>query len=158
MERSFAGYAFERVGAIQPERDGSGEVRGVLPQSRYRNERNLELNRYGRGPFCRFRIARGENWRRSGAYILTSGNTVCYVGECQILESRWGPNGYGSISPRNCYTGGQETNCRINNLIFTETKTGGEFDLWFHSLAGGKQARRAVECQLVADLEPLWNR
>ena len=27
-------------------------------------------------------------------------------------------NGYGRISPRNCFQGGQSTNCRVNNLIF----------------------------------------
>ena len=57
--------------------DRRGEVVGELPQSKFRNERNLRLHKYGRGPFCRFRVAQG--WQRGGVYILTNGDasTLC---------------------------------------------------------------------------------
>ena len=139
VEHSFAGYSFECVGPIQPKRDGRGEVIGELPQPRYRNENNLPLNNYGKGPFCRFRVARG--WQSSGVYILMKGEEPLYAGETQNLEDRWGSIGYGGISPRNCYKGGQETNCRINNLIYRDTKTGAGFELWFHPVEGDKRAR-----------------
>ena len=155
-ERCFAGLPFSYVGAIRLERDERGEVSGLLPQYRYHNEHNLPLHKYGRGPFCRFRVALG--WPRSGIYVLGNGDDPLYIGECQNLEDRWGTNGYGHISPRNCYTRGQETNCRINNLIYRETKTGAGFDLWFHPVEGDKHARLAVESELVAVLEPPWNR
>ena len=155
VERSFAGYSFESVGPIQPARDESGEVIGELPQPRYRNENNLPLNNYGEGPFCRFRVARG--WQSSGTYILVNGDVPLYVGECQNLEDRWGPNGYGGISPRNCFKGGQETNCRVNNLIYKETKSGAGFDLWFHPVEGDKHARLVIENELIAALNPPWN-
>ena len=153
--RSFAGYSFESVGPIQPARDESGEVIGELPQPRYRNENNLPLNKYGRGPFCRFRVARG--WQSSGVYVLMNGDDPLYVGECQNLDDRWGSNGYGGISPRNCYKGGQETNCRINNLIYKDTKTGAGFELWFHPVERDKRAREAVESELIDSLNPPWN-
>ena len=155
-ERRIAGLFFSYVGPIRPERDGRGEVIGELPQSRFRNERNLSLNKYGEVPFCRFRVALG--WRWSGVYVLVNGDDPLYVGECQNLEVRWGPTGYGSISPRNCYKGGQDTNCRINNLIYRETKTGAGFDLWFHPVEGDKHARLTVESELVSVLKPPWNR
>lgn len=155
-QRRIADLSFSHVGAIRPQRDRHGEVIAELPQTRFRNERKLPLHKYGRGPFCRFRVAVG--WQRSGVYVLTNGNIPLYVGECQNLENRWGPNGYGGISPRNCYTGGQETNCRINNLIYAGTKTGAVYDLWFHAIAGDKQARLTVESKLVATLRPLWNK
>ena len=155
-QRRIADLSFSHAGAIRPQRDRRGEVIAELPQARFRNERNLRLHKYGRGPFCRFRVAMG--WQQGGVYVLTNGHTPLYVGECQNLENRWGPNGYGGISPRNCYTGGQETNCRINNLIYTGAKTGAGFDLWFHPIVGGKQARLTVECKLVAALRPPWNK
>ena len=155
-QRRIAGLSFSYVGPIRPQRDQRGEVIWELPQSRFRNEHNLRLHKYGRGPFCRFRVAQGWQW--GGVYVLTSGNAPLYVGECQNLEDRWGTNGYGAISPRNCYTGGQETNCRINNLIYGGTKTGAGFDLWFYAVAGDKQTRLAVESKLVAVLRPSWNR
>ena len=84
-------------------------------------------------------------------------DTVLYVGQSQNLEERWGPRGYGNISPRNCYMGGQETNCRINNLIYREASAGTELDLWFHQVEGDKNVRIAIESRLVAILKPLWN-
>ena len=156
MELSFAGASFKHVGPIQPERDELGEVIGTLPQFRFRNQKDLPLHNYGEGPFCRFRVARG--WRSSGVYVLMNGGVLLYVGECENLEARWGSSGYGGISPRNCYKGGQETNCRINNLIYRETKSGTGLDLWFHPVAGDKHNRRAFECKLVTLLNPPCNR
>ena len=95
--RTLAGHSFNLVGPIRPERDGRGEIIGDLPQSKYRNEGNLPLNRYGKGPFCRFRVALG--WRQRGVYVLMAGGNPLYVGECQNLHERWGPMGYGTISP-----------------------------------------------------------
>ena len=158
IERHFGGRLFSRVGPIQPERDKRGKVVEASPQSRFFNVNNLPLHRYGEGPFCRFRIAQEDRWQRSGIYVLTSGYDPLYVGECQNLRNRWGGNGYGRISPRNCYSGGQETNCRINNLICRETKTGTSLNLWFYPIGDDKQARRAAESELVAALRPPWNR
>ena len=155
-QRRIAGLPFSYVGPIRPQSNQLGKVIGERPQSRFRNEHNLRLHNYGRGPFCRFRVALG--WRRSGVYVLTNGDTPLYVGECQNLEDRWGTKGYGGISPRNCFTGGQETNCRINNLIYTGAKTGASFDLWFSTIAGDRQTRLTVERKLVAALRPPWNR
>jgi len=61
--------------------------------------------------------------------------------------------GYGNISPKNCYKGGQETNCRLNNLIFQSATAGAGIALWFHETANYK----AVERELRAELVPEWN-
>ena len=151
-----AGHSFVFVGSVRPERDERGEVIGNLPQSGYPNERSLPLNRYGEGPFCEFRVASG--WKQSGVYVLMAGGNPLYVGECQNLEDRWGRRGYGHISPRNCYKGGQETNCRINNLIYWETKSGAEFELLFNRVEGNEHTRRDIESELVSALKPPWNR
>ena len=155
-EHSFAGYMFFHVGLIRSERDSRGAVINDLPQPRYRNERNLPLHKYGRGPFGRIRIP--QSWPGSGVYVLTDGDRrALYVGECQNLKSRWN-HGFGRISPRNCYQDGQETNCRINSLIHQGTTTDEKFDLWFYPVDGGKCAREVVESELIAALKPLWNR
>lgn len=152
---SYAGYSFSHVGQIQPERDERGAFMDDLPQPRYRNERNLPLHKYGQGPFGRFRVA--QDWWRSGVYVLTNGHDrLLYVGECVSLASRW--RDYGRISPRATFTGGRETDCRMNNLIHEELKAGGKFDLWFYPVDDGKRARKAVESELISALKPLWNR
>ena len=155
-EHSIAGYMFFHVGMIRSERDRRGSVINDLPQPRYRNERNLPLHKYGRGPFGCFRVA--PKWSMSGVYVLTDGDRqALYIGECQNLQNRWN-HGFGRISPRNCFQGGQETNCRVNSLIHRGSATDQEFDLWFYPVDGGKRAREAVESDLIAVLKPLWNR
>ena len=141
------GLEFSLVGAIEPLLDRAGKVIEELPQSRYCNANRAPLNNYGRGPFCRFRVAKG--CREGGVYVIMDAEIALYVGECQSLEDRYSSNGYGGISPRNCFKGGQETNCRINNLILETVKRGDCPTLWFHPSEEGKSARvdTAVCCQ-----------
>lgn len=153
---TFEGHEFSLVGAIEPLLDYAGKALEELPQSRYRNADRVPLNNYGHGPFCRFRVAKGR--RESGVYVIMNAQTVLYVGECQNLEDRYSSNGYGGISPRNCFKGGQETNCRINNLILETVNNGGRPTLWFHPSGEGKSARVEMETHLMAALRPTWNR
>ena len=155
-QHAFGGIMFARVGTIEPDTTEDGEVRPYMPQARFQNTNGLPLNKYGHGPFCRFRVARG--WREPGVYVLTSRGTPVYVGEAQNLEDRYGPNGYGNISPRNCFKGGQETNCRLNALILAETVAGAQLVLWFRPVDGGKAVRTAIEAALISMLRPSWNR
>lgn len=144
---------FEFVGPIEPSRDGD-EVVAHMPQRRYR-EPSAPLNRYGAGPFCSFKVAKGH--RRPGVYLIQKDTILAYVGECKDLAARYRA-GYGVISPRNCFKGGQETNCRINNLIYQAAMNGSVLSLWFFGEDGGKAARMAIEKSLIEKLGPCWNR
>jgi len=62
--------------------------------------------------------------------------------------------GYGIISPRNYFAGGQETNCRINNLIYQAAKAGRRISLWFVNTKDYK----GIERELRASDPPEWNR
>ena len=144
-----AAYEFEYVCDIEPWRDAGG-VQLLMPQDRYRNVRNLPLNKYGVGPFCKFKIP--NRFEVSGVYVLTIDDEVGYVGECANLSARFNL-GYGNISPKNCFKGGQETNCRINNLVYTEAQAGRHISLWFFRTADYK----AVEAALRSTLKSAWN-
>lgn len=148
--REFSGCVFGRVCVIEPECDRDGQPRQYLAQGGYRNVRGLRLHRYGAGPFCKFRIS--ENLEAGGVYLLTVNGLVWYVGECQNLSLRFN-TGYGHISPRNCFEGGQSTNCKVNHQVLEAAKRGQRVELWFHETAN----RHAVEARLVADLAPPWN-
>src|SRR6266853_1219380 len=74
-----AGYSFEHVCDIEPVRHTDGSVQLFLPQDRYENTQKLPLNRYGTGPFCRFKIA--NRVQDSGVYVLTTDEEIRYVGE-----------------------------------------------------------------------------
>ena len=150
MEREFAGLHFDWVGALDPERDSSGAPIALMPQSRYAKAGTTSLNPHGAGPFCRFSMGAGEH--RSGVYVLTLNGSPVYAGKCVNLAKRWGPMGYGAISPKNCYIGGQSTNCKINHRVFEHASRGDTLELWFH--AGDPDA---LERNLIIGLTPAWN-
>jgi hypothetical protein len=144
-------YEFRHVCDIKPVRSANGSLRLYMPQERYRNVRSLPLNRYGEGPFCKFTIDKG--FQTTGVYALTVEGLIRYVGECANLSSRFNV-GYGNISPKNCFKGGQETNCRLNNLIYTTAEAGQCIALWFLPTADFK----SIEAFLRSSLRPNWNR
>jgi hypothetical protein len=151
--RHFGNYPFSHVGQIQPESDEVGKPRSLMPQARYAASASIPLNAYGHGPFCHFHISGKLN--HEGVYVLTLDGVPCYVGECLDLSQRYN-NGYGNISPRNCYVGGQLTNCRINNLIYMAAKDKRKIDLWFFKTL----QRKAIEAELIQALgtRQHWNR
>jgi hypothetical protein len=93
--------------------------------------------------------------RASGVYVylLTVDEEVRYVGESADLSARFNM-GYGNISPKNCFKGGQETNCRLNNLMYLTAQAGGRMSLWSFQTADYK----SVEAFLRFTLNPPWNR
>ncbi len=135
---------------FEPERE-SGRIREFLPQSRYHNVRALALNDHGSGPFCHFTIARGI--RKLGVYVITLVGEPVYVGKCQDPAQRFGPRGYGSIQPKNCFAGGQPTNCKVNNLILRHGSRGQQLELWFHASSQPAQIERDV----IMTIRPPWN-
>ncbi|TPM41393.1 GIY-YIG nuclease family protein [Mesorhizobium sp. B2-3-4] len=121
------------------------------PQDRYTKRDAYPLNHYGAGPFCKFKISNRIN--ESGVYVFVIGDAVHYIGECANLSKRFNM-GYGNISPKNCYKGGQETNCRVNNLVCEAATAGREIALWFLSTADYK----TIELTLRAANRTAWNR
>ena len=154
--RLIAEWDFELIGRIEPERNGTSAYLELMPQSRYEDAATAKLHAYGSGPFCRFRVARKR--REPGLYVLTIDDEAVYAGECVDLQKRWGPNGYGGISPRNCFQGGQPTNCRVNAAILQSANQGRKLQLWFYPMDSGTEVRRAAETRLIRALQPSWNR
>lgn len=149
MRLTIERYHFDLVCFIRPDEDADG-IRAYLPQARFTGRDRALLHAYGSGPFCRFRIP--ASYPFEGVYALTADNQVRYVGECEHLTKRYN-RGYGNISPRNCYVGGQSTNCRINNLIWIAVQQGQQIDLLFFQTADRKQ----VEAELIRAVQPQWN-
>jgi len=76
-----------------------------------------------------------------------------YIGKTEDLGRRFN-QGYGNISPRNCYEGGQQTNCRINNFILNSLKENRKITLYFYETADLDN----LEPQLIKELKPEWNK
>lgn len=143
-------YSFKAVCRIVPKLDSNGYPIVYMPQSKYRNIDNLPLNGYGHGPFCKFKVPNGID--KSGVYALLVNDDIEYIGQCEKLSPRWN-TGYGNISPKNCFEGGQSTNCRVNNLILNAFKGGNQINLFFHET----KDIDAIEADLINKLKPGWN-
>jgi len=156
---------FEFITTIEPERDSSGKIIEYSPASRYANLENLPLNRYGKGPFCRFRIRTVPSFDTLGVYVILGqfegkNEEIQYVGKCtgrtSTLSKRFN-YGYGSIQPRNCFRNGQSTNCRINKLILDSVRSGKKLSLFFHQTKDG-QAATNLEAKIISIIgKPPWN-
>ena len=123
----------------------------VLPQSNYAKRSTKRLNRHGRGPFCRFKTRCLPHVR--GVYALAVDDEVMYAGKTDDLALRWGPGGFGSISPANCFVGGQSTNCHVNHGILLATQAGSTVEIWFREEPDAERAER----ELIRRLSPAWN-
>ena len=141
---------FISICEIKPLIDKYGRIIEYQPDREYKNADDKKLNKYGKGPFCKFQIPNGIN--KAGVYILKIDDEVKYVGECENLSSRYNM-GYGQISPRNCIVGGQSTNCKINSYILREVKNGSKVLLLFYET----ENRFEVERELIKKYEPKWN-
>jgi len=148
---SLSGYRFEKVCDIEPVRDESGTVYEYKPYPRYDNKKGLKRHGYGDGPFCSFKIPSEYNGL-SGVYAIRVNGEWVYIGKADDLGNRFN-QGYGNISPRNCFEGGQQTNCRMNNLILEETKNGSSIELFFYKIL----RLDFVETELIKTLNPAWN-
>jgi len=144
---------FLRVCAIDIKRDSGGEPLEYLPQDRYDNPAGYKLNLHGEGPFCQFELPKLTD--SAGVYAIVVGEEVVYIGECQNLSERYGPRGYGVVHPRNCFVGGQSTNCKINSRVLSLIKQELIPALFFVKEAGVH--RKDIERDLVDLLEPSWN-
>ena len=144
-------FKFIHASAIDPERGADGALLEFMPQSRYTRADTTRLNRYGEGPFCRF-DALGLP-PTSGVYAVTVDDNLAYVGKAVDLARRWGPTGYATISPVNCYVGGQSTNCKVNHFVLLAAREGRRVDLWIYEAADPTP----IEARLIRQLEPPWN-
>ena len=140
--------------AIEPERRADGAVRHFQPQQDYEKRDDVELNAYGTGSFCHFMVPTEID--RAGVYLIVTEDRLAYVGECQDFSQRFN-TGYGQISPKNCYKGGQETNCRVNQLILKCAESGWATDVYFIETAE-PAGRFVLESAYIAAFSPPWNR
>ena len=150
-EIEFRGYRFNKVFTLVLETDSGGSLLEFQPHHRYGKEGNL--NPYGTGPFCRFKIPSGYEGKE-GVYLLVVDppDELVYIGKTEDLSKRFN-HGYGNISPKNCYVGGQNTNCKVNNKILNVYGNGRRVVVFFHET----DKHSAVERGLLNRGRPPWN-
>lgn len=143
------GHEFKYLESLSPERNKDGSIKLFYPQENYNNIKNLPLSKYGEGTFCKFSINAKEV---PGVYIWVVDNDIIYIGETVNLRSRFN-QGYGVIYPRNCYLGGQPTNCKMNKVALEYSNAGKEVKLYFYETPDYK----AVEFYLLKNIKTKYN-
>ena len=142
------GYEFHFVQQLIPQCE-NGRVKEYTPQKEYSKCNGLPLGPNGSGTFCRFSIRAHPI---PGVYLWVVGNKIIYIGETSNLQRRFN-NGYGIISPRNCYVGGQSTNCKMNKVVMEYYKNGTPISLYFYQTTDYKQ----VELNLLKQIRTKYN-
>lgn len=143
------GYEFRYLQQLAPECDASGQIKKFFPQNEYDNRNGLALIKHGEGAFCRFSINTGDG---PGVYLWVVNDQIVYIGETENLQRRFN-TGYGIISPRNCYIGGQSTNCKMNRVVLDLYEQGKIISLYFNNT---KEYKR-VELDLLKKINTVYN-
>ena len=154
-------YAFKLTAQIELKINKFGIPLEYHPADRYENKRSLKLNAYGDKPFCRFTLKPHGipdlSLNKAGVYAI-AGASVKYIGKTNTtLNQRF--NGYGSIQPRNCYEGGQSTNCHINHNVLEDVKARETLWVYFHETQEPDHVEAYLLNSLVATgRRPPWNK
>lgn len=143
------GYEFRFIQNLAPVLDETGEIKKYYPQDSYFNKKGLPLSPYGKGAFCRFSIEADDV---PGVYLWVVDDEIIYIGETIGLRRRFNM-GYGNISTRNCFVGGQNTNCKMNKIVLALYEQGKVISLYFHRTKDYKQ----VELNLLNRINTQYN-
>ena len=151
-------YVFDFVNYILPERDQNGKIIEYSPQDKYKKCDSVSLNKHGHGSFCKFSVKNAE--AKPGVYLQVlekpveeNNEHIIYIGEAVDLKKRFSSNGYGGISPKNCFEGGQSTNCKMNKVVLEESKKGNIISLYFYATTEHKK----VEKELLLNIQTKYN-
>lgn len=142
------GYEFSFLQQLIPVCE-KGAVKEYYPQEAFDNRNHLPLLSNGHGAFCKFSI---DASAVPGVYLWVVNGKIIYIGETVNLQQRFNM-GYGNISPRNCYLGGQSTNCKMNKVVMECYKKGQPVSLYFHQTKNNKQ----VELDLLRQITTPYN-
>jgi hypothetical protein len=111
------------------------------------------LNNYGDKIYSKFYFKETSWLSRKGVYIYLVDKTVMYVGKTNDSFGKRIIQGYGNISPKNCYIDGQSTNCHLNALITQNKKV---VSLYLCQLNDPITIDR-FEKELIQLCQPPWN-
>lgn len=147
-------YEFVHGSAIDLRRDEGGAPLLDNPSPRYKNTKNLALHEWGIGPFVFLELTPRPPQVQGVYAVVMDGSLIMYVGQAEkSVWARW-RSGAARISPRNCFTSGQSTNCYLNILIHQSVIANRVLDLYVLASPDYEE----IENDLIDRLQPPWNR
>ena len=150
-QRDWGGSTLHLAGRIEAIRSLDGTVAERMPQGSLPHEKGYSLHKYGSGPFADLVVPVLPPG--PGVYVVAVNDRPVYAGRAAGLRERWGPRGYSRIHRRNCFTGGQPTNCKVNASITRHLMASDEVTLWTLETSEFIEAER----RLLDALTPPWN-
>ena len=111
------------------------------------------LNRYGDKVYCAFSIKSTSLSRSKGVYSFSIDNELKYLGRSHESFEKRLNQGYGHISPKNCFLDGQCTNCHLNSLIAQNYPS---VSFYVFPLEDDSVINR-LEKLLISSYKPAWN-
>lgn len=123
----------------------NGEICLYSPQRRYKKKNGSLLNGLTQDTsFCRF--LRMELPKTSGVYLwVDDEDEIIYIGETKNLYNRFN-DGYGRISPRNCYKDGQYTNIKMNMAALAEYENNRAITIYYFETGSHKDIEKHLLC------------
>jgi hypothetical protein len=109
------------------------------------------LNPYGDEQYCWFTIS--NRLKHKGLYAYVVEKRVNYIGRCRNSFNERINQGYGHISPKNCYRDGRSTNCHLNSLINRHQAV---IEFYVCPLERNSEIEK-YERYLIELLHPQWN-
>lgn len=148
------GYEFVHGSAIDLGRNEDGTPFLYNPGPDYKNIKNHPLHEWGAGPFVLLQLTPRPPQVQGVYAVVMNGTQIMYVGQAE--RSFWGRwrSGAARISSRNCFKGGQSTNCYLNIQIHQSVVAGRVIDLFVLATADYDE----IENDLLVRLKPPWNR
>lgn len=154
------GYQFEFVEKLEPiskkyniSKEKLKKYNGKELVKSLKEDINIDIEKPENIDFCKFKIY-AENINKAGVYLWVIRNEIVYIGEASNLRKRFN-YGYGNISPRNIFKGGQSTNCKMNRVAMKYFNEGANIEVYFYETPNYK----AIEQELLEynKKENKWN-
>lgn len=141
---------FEKFCTLTLLPDKAGDIY-VKPQRRYNNVKHYAYldNVDNDTVFCRFKPNLPQ---AKGVYLWVSNYEIIYIGESVNMKSRFN-DGYGNISPRNCFEGGQSTNVKMNRVVLSYFQNNQPIDIYYCLTIEHKQ----IEAYLLDKINTKYN-
>ena len=149
-------FEFRSIGYIEPQKNDDGSIFIDKPQKRYRNLKGLDYNKHcdENTEFTTFKVERLPPTKGVYVWLIDNEEKLSYIGEGVNLQKRFSSTGYGRISPRNCFVGGQSTNCKMNHEVLVKWKEGKCFHLYISETGDHKE----IEKKLIREYQPTLNK
>ena len=122
------------------------------PQQRFNNKAKNYPYLAGIDYFTEFCHFKPNLPKESGVYLWVVNGEIIYIGEAKDLRSRFN-SGYGNISPRNCFQGGQSTNVKMNRVALSYFKDRQTIEIYVFKIAKHKE----IEQYLLKRIKTPYN-